>query len=284
MTSCSAPIEPPVCEECAERTAKPHLDLWTKTVNDGGKFRVFDRDRCHPGARLSPCAPPITAKASERRAVKAGWMSLRLECIVPAGGRPEPGDDLWPHTGGRPKALLELDGRPMVRWVIDALLAARFIERIILVGLERDALPQLPAAITVVPEAGSLVANLYAGVANLSRPGPAAFCWSDVPLIRPEMIDRFVETTEDPGLDVNVGLVDRRDIQAPFAGPEDSWIRLREGRFTALGLRALPRAACRAHAPPLRGGGAATQEHSPPGALRRHRSLAPLPPGPPVHG
>ena len=65
-------------------------------------------------------------------------MSLHLECIVPAGGRPEPGDDLWPHTGGRPKALLELADRPMVRWVIDALLAARSIERIILVGLERD--------------------------------------------------------------------------------------------------------------------------------------------------
>jgi CTP:molybdopterin cytidylyltransferase MocA len=157
---------------------------------------------------------------------------LRLECIVPAAGRPEPGDDLWPHTGGRPKALLELDGRPMACWVLDALLAAHSIERIILVGLEHDALPQLSEAITVVPEAGNLVANLYAGIAHLSRPGPAAFCWSDVPLIRPEMIDRFVETTEDPELDVNVGLVNRRDVPAPFAGPEDSWIRIREGRFT----------------------------------------------------
>jgi hypothetical protein len=124
----------------------------------------------------------------------------------------------------------------MVRWVIDALLAAHSIERIILVGLERDELPQLPEAITVVPEAGSLVANLYAGVAHLSRPGPAAFCWSDVPMIRPEGIDRFVETTEDQELDVNAGLVDRRDVQAPFAGPEDSWIRLREGRFTPSGF------------------------------------------------
>jgi GTP:adenosylcobinamide-phosphate guanylyltransferase len=160
-------------------------------------------------------------------------MSLRLECVVLAGGRPEPGDDLWPHTGGRPKALLELGGRPMVRWVIDALVAARSIERIILVGLERKALPELPEAITLVPDAGSVIANLYAGVAELSQPGPAAFCWSDVPLIRPGMIDRFVATTDDPELDINAGLVDRRAIQARFPGAEDLWIRLREGRFIA---------------------------------------------------
>ena len=32
-------------EECPEGTAQPHLYLGSENVNNGGKFRVFDRDK-----------------------------------------------------------------------------------------------------------------------------------------------------------------------------------------------------------------------------------------------
>jgi NDP-sugar pyrophosphorylase family protein len=44
-----------------------------------------------------------------------------MDAIVIAGGIPEPGDPLYEYTQGQPKALLDIAGKPMVQWVLDAL-------------------------------------------------------------------------------------------------------------------------------------------------------------------
>ncbi|MBP1690454.1 MAG: hypothetical protein H6Q34_1027 [Deltaproteobacteria bacterium] len=150
-----------------------------------------------------------------------------------AGGTPSARDGLAPYACGRPKALLEIAGRPMIAWVLEALLGSRHIERVVVVGLESTALPDWPAAVEVLPDHGSMVGNIYAGIARFSGPGPAAFCWSDIPLIRAAMVDRFIETTEHPELDLNVGLIRRTTLQARYPDAEDLWLRLREGQFIA---------------------------------------------------
>jgi molybdopterin-guanine dinucleotide biosynthesis protein A len=155
-----------------------------------------------------------------------------VECVVLAGGTPGPRDPLAAHTGGRPKALLELAGRPMIAWVLDALLGSRHLERVIVVGLEAAALAGQPARVETIPDHGSMVANFYAGLARLSGSGPAAFCWSDIPLISAAMVDRFIESV-DPELDLNVGLVPRTGLQARYPEADDLWLRLREGQFIA---------------------------------------------------
>ncbi len=44
-----------------------------------------------------------------------------MDAIVIAGGIPEPGEPLYPYTQGKPKATLEISGKPMAQWVLDAL-------------------------------------------------------------------------------------------------------------------------------------------------------------------
>ena len=64
-----------------------------------------------------------------------------MDCIISAGGVPQSDDLLYELTQGRPKALLDLAGKPMVQWVVDALAASPNIDRIVLVGLsEADGL------------------------------------------------------------------------------------------------------------------------------------------------
>lgn len=154
-----------------------------------------------------------------------------MECIVLAGGRPQPSDALFAATRGGQKAALELAGRPMIRWVLDALLASRHIDRAILVGLDDGV--DLPAGVEQVADHGSLTANLYAGIDRLSGRGPAAYCWSDIPLATPEMFDRFVDAIADPEADVHAGLVRQRDILARFPEAHDLWLRFAEGAFIA---------------------------------------------------
>lgn len=156
-----------------------------------------------------------------------------MECIVLAGGVPASRDGLAPYSAGMPKATIELAGRPMIAWVLDALLGSRHLDRVIVVGLDSTLIADRPPSVEVLPDHGGMVANFYAGLARLSGSGPAAFCWADIPLVRAPMIDRFIETTADPELDINQGFVLRSVIQARYPEVDDLWIRLREGQVIA---------------------------------------------------
>lgn len=157
-----------------------------------------------------------------------------MECLVLAGGTPEPGEPLWERAHGSPKALLPIAGRPMIGWVLEALRRSQSIRRIVVVGLERGS--WCPDDVELVPGRGELTANLFAGIAALRQPGPAMYCWSDIPLLRPEMVDAFVADTADAGLDVNAALVSRVLLQSRYPGKVDHWLRMREGDFIAADL------------------------------------------------
>jgi NDP-sugar pyrophosphorylase family protein len=61
-----------------------------------------------------------------------------MDALVLAGGIPQPGEPLYEFTQGKPKALLDISGKPMVQWVLDALSQARSIDRVVVVSLEED--------------------------------------------------------------------------------------------------------------------------------------------------
>jgi hypothetical protein len=154
-----------------------------------------------------------------------------MDCVVLAGGRPAPGDSLWAETRGRPKALIELAGRPMIRWVLDALAGSTHVDRVVVVGLD-DPLDTAGGA-EFLPDQGSLIDNLYAGISQLRPDRPAAYCWSDIPLVTAAMLDRFIETTPDADLDVNAGLVGKAALQGRYPSADDLWLRFAEGQFIA---------------------------------------------------
>jgi len=154
-----------------------------------------------------------------------------MDCIVLAGGRPAPGDALWAEAEGRPKALIDVAGRPMIRWVLEALAGSTHIDRIIVVGLDGPLEPG--GDVEFVADRGDLVGNLYAGIDRVPADRPAAFCWSDIPLVTARMVDRFIETTPDADIDVNAGLVPKAALQRRYPGADDLWLRFSEGEFIA---------------------------------------------------
>jgi molybdopterin-guanine dinucleotide biosynthesis protein A len=158
-----------------------------------------------------------------------------IECLVLAGGAPDSGHPLHGYTKGRPKAVLELAGKPMVRWVLDALAGTGRIGRIVVVGLDEEAGLDCPGDIVRIRGGGTWTDNFFAGIEVLDRtPGRlAAFCWSDIPLIEPPMLDRFLdEVGQRPRL-VHAGLVRRETLEARFGRLDEPWLRLREGQFVA---------------------------------------------------
>ena len=159
-----------------------------------------------------------------------------LDCVVLAGGAPRPGQPLYEEAGGGPKALIDVAGRPLGQWVLDALAEADGIGRVLLVGPPELEALEYDGELERVPAAGSLVANLYAGIDRLLELDPAAqhaaYCWSDIPLATGAMLDLFLAGTVG-WVDVEAGLVDRADLEGRFPEVRESWLWFREGAFVA---------------------------------------------------
>jgi len=99
---------------------------------------------------------------------------------------------LFPGDPPGRKALVPLLGRPLIAPVLDALVAAREVGRIIVVGgpevlVVAGEWPDVEG----VREEGSLLANVEAGL-RTARTERVLFCNPDQPLLRPAMVEAFV--------------------------------------------------------------------------------------------
>ncbi len=92
-----------------------------------------------------------------------------MDAIVTAGGIPQPDEPLYPFTQGGPKAMLDVAGKPMVQWVMDALSGSQYIEHVVLIGLEPTSGVTCSKPLSFIPNQGSMVDNLIAGVRKLPR-------------------------------------------------------------------------------------------------------------------
>ncbi len=119
---------------------------------------------------------------------------------------------------GQNKAFLEIDGRPLVRHVVDALQAARHIGQVFVVG-PRDDLEQAidgRPGVHCVEQEGKMLSNSWAGIraAEAHYRGlaleevhqrPLLIISSDLPLISPASVDDFLircaETDRQAGID-----------------------------------------------------------------------------------
>lgn len=133
--------------------------------------------------------------------------SSRLDAVVLAGTH----RDSTRSIRGKNKALLDIDGRPLIRHVVDALLGAESIGSIFAVGPLAELGHVLESAaddVHLVPQEGNMLTNCWAGVhaserlhdgdgkeAALMRPVLIISC--DLPLISAYSIDDFVARCAD---------------------------------------------------------------------------------------
>jgi hypothetical protein len=156
-----------------------------------------------------------------------------MDAIILAGGVPQEDDLLFEFTQGRPKALLDIAGKPMVQWVLDALTEARGIERIILVGLGAENGVSSPKLVSFVPPQGSLLRNVISGIDRAVEINPDArqllVGSADIPLITGEMLDEFLGECADPSFDIHYGTVPRSLMESRFPESRRSYVHLTDG-------------------------------------------------------
>jgi GTP:adenosylcobinamide-phosphate guanylyltransferase len=154
-----------------------------------------------------------------------------MDAIVVAGGIPLPEDPLYTYTLGNSKALLDIAGKPMVQWVLDALSTAKSIENVIVIGLSAKSGVTCAKPLHFLPNQGRMLSNIVTGVEKSQELSPqneyVMIVSSDVPGIKAEMIDWLAETCLQTHDDLYYGVVPREVMEARYPNSKRTFTRLK---------------------------------------------------------
>jgi len=154
-----------------------------------------------------------------------------MNAIILAGGIPASEDPLYLAANDQSKALIDIAGKPMVQWVVDALDGAQGVGRIVIVGLPADVNLRSSKPIDYLPESGGMLANLTAGVEHLQSIDPAIqqvlLLSCDIPTITSEMVDWRVHGV-DPDSDLEYSVIEKQTMDARFPAASRSYVRLQD--------------------------------------------------------
>jgi GTP:adenosylcobinamide-phosphate guanylyltransferase len=155
-----------------------------------------------------------------------------MDAIVIAGGIPGPDEPLYPFTQGAPKALLDVAGKPMAQWVLDALDGAQTIDQVVVIGLEENCGLHSQKVVTFTESAGSILLNIRAGVKKVLEINPSAghvtVVSADIPGIRSEHVDWVVRTAMQTDEDVYYNVITRQVMERRYPGSKRSYTRLKD--------------------------------------------------------
>lgn len=155
-----------------------------------------------------------------------------MDAIVTAGGKPAPQDSLFSYTQGGYKAMLEMAGKPLIQWVLDALDEASQIDHVVVVGLPLMIDLNCKKLIKVLPGEGNIVDNLIVGGKELLKIGtshPVALAVSsDLPGITAEMVNWSVQQIMSSLHDFYYFVVERTLMEATFPGSRRTYLRLKD--------------------------------------------------------
>ena len=160
-----------------------------------------------------------------------------IDCVVLAGGVPQKEDLLYEVTLGQPKALIEVAGKPMIQWVLDAVDQAPSVARIILVGLGSDSGVGATKLAEYVEDHGSMLGNAIAGTEKVLSLNPdteqVLLCSSDIPLLTPEMVESLISRCTDPEVDLYHSVVSRERMESRFPESNRTYAKFVDGDIAA---------------------------------------------------
>lgn len=152
-----------------------------------------------------------------------------MDALVLAGGKSD--NSLCNHQKLNNKALLLINGIPMIEYVVDALDQAREIDNIIVVGPKDALMPYIEKKVKkIVDSTDSIVENVRVGI-NCINNDQILIMTSDVPLITGKMIDDFIKKCQVHKAFLYYPFISREKILKKYPKTVRTYATLKEGVF-----------------------------------------------------
>jgi len=137
----------------------------------------------------------------------------------------------WSDGGN--KALLRINGKMMVEYVVDAVRSSDGVGKVVVIGPEIELNEILRDKVdAVIGERGSIMENILAGARYVGFNDNIIICTSDIPLITSEAINDFIAKSKVLQADLCYPIVDKRVNDEKFPEIERTYVKAKEGSFT----------------------------------------------------
>jgi len=155
-----------------------------------------------------------------------------MDVIITAGGIPLPGDPLYEYTRGSSKAMLDIAGKPMIQWVLDALCQSTRIEHLVIIGLTELGGLTCTKPVTFIANQKDMLSNIKIGLDTIKKLGSGSeyvvIAASDVPGVTASMVDWLVDTIEANPADLYYQVVKKSVMEETFPTSNRTYTHLRD--------------------------------------------------------
>lgn len=131
------------------------------------------------------------------------------------------------------EALIPVGPRAMVEYVVEALLNARQIRRVLVIGPVAELTPLLAGErVSIAGSAGGIMENVGAGLNRLSGEKRVLLVTSDIPMLTPRAVDDFLDLCGAMSGDIYYPVIPKREVESKFPSTRRTYVNFKEGVFT----------------------------------------------------
>lgn len=128
------------------------------------------------------------------------------------------------------KALIMLDNRPMIDYVVDALNSSENIDRILVVGPKNELHPYIGKKVNEILNPGnSILGNMEIGLNFFNSADNLLLLTSDIPLITSDAIDEFLEICTKRKAYIGYPIISKENIVKKYPETKRTYVKMKEG-------------------------------------------------------
>lgn len=155
-----------------------------------------------------------------------------VDALVMAGGsKAEP---LAEQEGVINKAFITINGKSMLAYILEGLSRSPSVNKIVVVG-PKECLTELHQAgfpFTLVPETGSMLDNIAAGLKAVDQDRLCLVVSGDIPLLDETAVEEFIKLCKPLSADFYYPILTRESCENRFPETKRTYVRLKDGDFT----------------------------------------------------
>jgi len=135
--------------------------------------------------------------------------------------------------GERTKGLIDIKGKPMISYVMDALKESGMINKILIIGDHGDLSRMVvPHEVEVIDDRGSILDNVITSVEYFNKDHRILIVTCDIPFLTVEAVNDFVEKSLKSHADICYPIIEKNVCESKYPLAKRTYAKLKEGTFT----------------------------------------------------
>ncbi|MDI6600378.1 MAG: nucleotidyltransferase family protein [Thermoanaerobacteraceae bacterium] len=130
------------------------------------------------------------------------------------------------------KSLVDINGKPMLAYVVDAAEGTGMIDKILVVGNSDSSEFCSKNGLEFIEGGTDILDNLTKGISRFINDRRILIMTGDIPYITSEAIIDFIRKSEEIGADFCYPIVEKRICEERFPGAKRTYVTLKDGTFT----------------------------------------------------